>query len=84
MYKMQESTLTSLFGPLNRKYCIWFYWLSVRGFIFLVLLLASSLYVAMTKKVGLTFFYAVLSSAVFYGISYFQNRLLYTMCVGSN
>ena len=70
------------FGPLSRKYCVWFYWLSVVGFVMLVLLLASSLYIALSQKMSKEVVMSIISSALVYGVFYFQNRLLYTMCIG--
>ena len=70
------------FGPLSRKYCVWFYWLSVVGFVMLILLLASSLYIALTQKISKEIVMSIISSALVYGVFYFQNRLLYTMCIG--
>jgi len=72
-----------LFGPLSKKYCIYFYYLSVIGFILLLLVLVSSIYIALvTKKSGI-FTYQMIMVALGYLIFYFQNRLLYSMCVHS-
>ena len=70
------------FGPLSRNYCVWFYWLSVVGFVMLILLLASSLYIALSQKISKEIVMSIISSALVYGVFYFQNRLLYTMCIG--
>jgi hypothetical protein len=80
---MADATMNALFGPLSRKYCVWFYWLSVIGFVFLVYLVISGLWVGLTMKVNKVFFYQLFASALMYLIFYFQNRLLYTMCSGS-
>ena len=75
-----SSSMNNLFGPLGREYCVWFYYLSVLGFILLVLFLVGGLYVALTKRVSTAYFAAMLSPALAYAIFYFQNRLLYSMC----
>ena len=80
---MAESTLQSLFGPLNRKYCLWFYYLSIMGFVLFILMLISSVYIGITRRKGLDFYIQMLSPALVYAIVYFQNRLLYTMCSSS-
>ena len=71
------------FGPLSRKYCVWFYWLSVIGFVMLILLLISATIFLFTNKRGMntSLVYSIIQSALFYLVVYFQNRLLYTMCV---
>jgi hypothetical protein len=70
------------FGPLSKEYCIYFYFLSIIGFISLALVLVSSLLVGITKKKGGDFYMQSFAIAVGYAIFYFQNRLLYSMCAG--
>jgi len=72
--------LETLFGPLSKEYCIYFYFLSVIGFVSLALLVLSSLFIGISKKKGLGFYLNVLAIALGYAIFYFQNRLLYSMC----
>jgi len=76
-----EDTMHYLFGPLNREYCIYFYALSVFGFVYLIMFLSvavlSGIY---TKKVNLMYWVNVIAIALGYFIFYFQNRLLHTMC----
>jgi len=80
-----ESTTTTLplqgiFGPLGKQYCAWFYFLSLIGFIMVVLLLVSGLYIGISKRKGLEYYYYLIMGSVAYLIVYFQNRLLYNMC----
>ena len=75
--------IQSAFGPLGSNYCDWFFILSVLGFVMLVVLLLSTLFVGISKKKGIDFYMQSLSIALGYGIFYFQNRLLHTMCVAS-
>jgi len=74
--------MDTLFGPLNREYCIYFYYLSVIGLILLTMVLASTLMVGISKRKGIDFYLSMLSIAVGYFIFYFQNRLLHSMCIG--
>ena len=71
----------SLFGPLDQKYCDWFFYLSLVAFVFMVLTLVSGVFVLMQKKMKTEYMMALLWSSAMYGAFYFQNRLLYTMCV---
>lgn len=70
-----------LFSPLSREFCLWFYYLSIIGFVFLVITLISAIVVGITKKKGGEYFMTMLMVALSYFIFYFQNRLLYSMCV---
>ena len=74
----------TVFGPLRKPYCNYFYFLSVLGYVFMIGSLISLLYVgATTKKTEPKFYMAGFMVVFAYGIIYFQNRLLYSMCVGS-
>ena len=73
-----------LFGPLGQPYCNYFYFLSVVGYIFMIGSVLSLAYIgATTKNTEPKFYMAGFTVALAYGIFYFQNRLLYSMCVGS-
>jgi hypothetical protein len=80
---MENKTLDALFGPLNKKYCLWFYILSVLGFVFLVIALALTLFIGISKRKGIDFYIQMLIGSLAYVIFYFQNRLLYSMCISA-
>ena len=73
--------METVYGPLSQDYCIYFYFLSILGFVMMSLTVLSGLVVGVTKKKGSSFFISVLMIALAYGVFYFQNRLLYSMCV---
>jgi len=50
------------------------------GFVLLATLMLSTLGVGLYKRKSFDFYLSALAVAVGYGIFYFQNRLLYTMC----
>lgn len=78
---MEDSSFATFFGPLSREYCLWFYWLAVLGFIFLLLTVISGVMVMFSeKKIKFEMIHSVVMTAIMYGIFYFQNRLLYSMC----
>ena len=79
---MDNNLMDTLFGPLGRDYCLYFYYLSIIGIILLTMLVASTLMVGITKRKGLDFYMQMISIAIGYFIFYFQNRLLHSMCVG--
>ena len=79
---MNSSTfMDDIYGPLNRNYCIYFYALSVLGFVLLSITFLSMLLLVFSKKLSSESFMHMLMIAVGYGIFYFQNRLLYSMCI---
>ena len=42
-----------LFSPLSREFCLWFYYLSVIGFVFLVITLISAIIVGFTIGIAI-------------------------------
>lgn len=77
---MSDSTLNYLFGPLGEEYCVWFYFLSIIGFVYLVGFLIPSIYFGLTRKTNFMYWFNVIFIAFGYFFWYFQNRLLHTMC----
>ena len=80
---MAPTIKDQLFGPLDRKYCMYFYYLSVFGLILLIFLAISSLYIGLTSKNSGIFGFQMVFAVIQYAVLYFQNRLLYSMCVNS-
>lgn len=74
--------MDNLFGPLGREYCIWFYFLSVLSMISLILFFVPAVYRGIVAKKNIWYYLGVLAVTFMYGITYFQNRLLYSMCSG--
>jgi hypothetical protein len=76
-----------LFAPLDKDYCLLFYWLTVVNFIFLAIAglgFVSALLMLFRGKVTImSAFYSFLMILV-YGLMYFQSRLFYSMCVTGN
>lgn len=80
---MENSTMQNLFGPLSKQYCLYFYFLSIIFLVLALILLFSTLVIGITKRKDMSFYYYSLFGILGYGMVYFQNRLLHTMCVGS-
>ena len=80
---MENSTMQNLFGPLSKQYCLYFYFLSIICFVFAAVIIVMMLFIGITKRKGMDFYFIMLSGALSYGMFYLQNRILHTMCVGS-
>ena len=72
--------MTDLFGPLDKKWCNYFYILSIISFILFVLTLIHVIYSAikLPKKINL---FGKLSIILSPFVLYFQSRLFYSMCI---
>uniref|UniRef100_A0A6C0HHT9 Uncharacterized protein n=1 Tax=viral metagenome TaxID=1070528 RepID=A0A6C0HHT9_9ZZZZ len=73
----------TFFSPLGKQYCLYFYILSVIGLVLVAVVLVSALIIGITKRKGLDFYFAAIMGSLGYVIFYFQNRLLYSMCISS-
>jgi hypothetical protein len=74
-------TELSIFAPFEKRdFCLWFYFLSILGFVFLFMTVFSMLFIGISKKKDFTFYLQMFFVALGYFIFYFQNRLLYSMC----
>ncbi len=75
---------TGLFAPFkNQDLCLWFYFLSVAGFVLLIISVISIIYSLTRQQKKDSLVWISLSASIWYLIFYFQNRLLYSMCVKS-
>lgn len=75
--------MDKLFGPMHKDFCSYFYYLSVFGFALVVISFITMLRLALTRKRNASFYVNSLMVLLGYGIFYFQNRLLHTMCSNS-
>jgi len=81
------NAIQDLFAPLDKDYCLLFYWLTVVNFIFLAVaglgFIGTLLMLFRGKITMMSAFYSFLMILV-YALMYFQSRLFYSMCVTSN
>lgn len=75
---MLQSLDALLFSPLSKDYCVYFYVLTVISFALLALSIASSVFYLIEGKVDI---FSGLMSLLGPSLLYFNNRLLYSMCV---
>ena len=68
------------FSPLSKDYCVYFYIMTVILFVVLLLAMITTITTIIKSKKKTN--YLLLSSNIFtLALVYFQNRLLYSMCV---
>jgi hypothetical protein len=74
------SGFSSLFSPLGKEYCAYFYYVSVLAFFMFLLTLYHVLVKLLKGKIDILASIITVGSAF---LMYIVNRLLHTMCVGS-
>ena len=72
--------MNTIFGPLSGEYCLYFYYLSILSFFLVVMTIAGGLITGLQKGKGMYFYLSILGASVAYFISYFVNRLMYSVC----
>ncbi len=70
-----------LFSPLSKDYCVWFYTWSIVMYIGFLLILIFAIIYGIKNKKGIMYYLVWSVYVLAYFISYFQYRILYTMCV---
>jgi hypothetical protein len=68
-----------LFGPLDTEYCLYFYILSVFGFVGMLLAVTSLVPLLLHGNADAKTLMAIFMGSIIYLSTYFQNRLLYSM-----
>lgn len=77
-----DSSKFTLFGPISKKFCWWFYLLEVGCMIlFLLCIFAIVIILFYGKKTELIL--SLVFSSILYLAMYLQNRLLHNMCIQS-
>ena len=69
---------TMFFSPMGREYCVYFLWLTIIAFVFFAIAVFD---VVITISKGKGNIFRSLLSLIFPFLIYFNNRLLYSMCV---
>lgn len=78
---MYNEGVKGLFSPLDRKYCMYFYYLSLFSFCLMIFSMISLLFLLFEFQKNKNIIAGNISTILMLGIGYFSNRLLYTMCI---
>lgn len=75
---MDNFSPQNIFSPLGREYCAYFYWLTIFAFILFFLALVDTVLRVVKGRARLVNGIVALLAPF---LLYFNNRLLYSMCV---
>lgn len=75
--------IDTLFGPLSKTYCYYFFVMSVFALVSLVLYVIAALFMAAKSKTPGKFIFHAIGHSIALGLVYLQTRLLYNMCSNS-
>ena len=74
------NVLDALFGPVSKKYCSLFYYLSMWSLVTYVLALIGAVVVGIKQNKGPSYYVITVLMSFLYLLAYFQNRVLFSMC----
>jgi hypothetical protein len=75
--------MNTVFGPLSGEYCLYFYYTSILSFFLFVAGLVVGLVNGLQKKKGIMFYVFLVGGLLTYLVSYFVNRLMFSVCTKS-
>ena len=74
--------LDSLVGPINKEWCMYFYWIAIFSLCIFVVTAVSGFFKLFEKKNNVTFFSYFMSVFTPF-FSYFISRVYYNMCINA-
>ncbi len=74
--------MDNILGPLDKRYCLYFYYITIFFFVFIIFTIVNMLYHVVKNTGDSKFYVASFAMLMSYAVFYFQNRLLYSMCIG--
>ena len=72
-----------LTGPISKKYCLYFYFLTLFSGISLVILAVVAIYGLFKTKLNMNTILNTVIMLIYGFLTYLTNRLLYNMCINS-
>jgi hypothetical protein len=80
-----SNIMNTLFGPLGKVNCLYFYFLSILFFVIFIIILLNRVYkiIKQYKKLNSDFYITSIIILVYTLIPYYINRLMYSVCVNS-
>jgi hypothetical protein len=72
--------MNTLFGPLSGEYCLYFYYLSIFSMFLFVLAVVTGLITGLRRNKNFEFYASVVGASLIYLVTYFVNRLMFSVC----
>ncbi len=72
--------MNTMFGPLSGEYCAYFYFLSIFAFFLFAVTVLGGFYTGIMKGKGGMYYISIVGASLVYFITYFVNRLMFSVC----
>lgn len=72
--------MQSVFGPLSGEYCLYFYYLSILSLFLFVVAVVTGIVTGLRRDKSFGFYASVVGASLIYFVTYFVNRLMFSVC----
>ena len=72
--------MNTVFGPLSGEYCLYFYYLSIFSMFLFVLAVVTGVITGLRRDKSFGFYASVVGASLIYLVTYFVNRLMFSVC----
>ena len=72
--------MNTIFGPLSGVYCLYFYYLSIFAFFLFIVAVVTGIITGLRKDKSFEFYLSVFGASLIYLVTYFVNRLMFSVC----
>lgn len=72
--------MNTVFGPLSGEYCLYFFYLSIFSFFLFTITIVAGVVMGLQKGKSFGFYVSLVGASLIYLVTYFVNRLMFSIC----
>ena len=72
--------MNTVFGPLSGEYCLYFFYLSIFSFFLFTITIVAGVVTGLQRDKSFGFYVSLVGASLIYLVTYFVNRLMFSVC----
>lgn len=72
--------MNTVFGPLSGEYCLYFFYLSIFSFFLFTITIVAGVVTGLQRDKSFGFYVSLVGASLIYLVTYFVNRLMFSIC----
>jgi hypothetical protein len=72
--------MNTVFGPLSGEYCLYFFYLSIFSFFLFTITIVAGVVTGLRRDKSFGFYVSLIGASLIYLVTYFVNRLMFSIC----
>ena len=72
--------MNTVFGPLSGEYCLYFFYLSIFSFFLFTITIVAGVVMGLRRDKSFGFYVSLVGASLIYLVTYFVNRLMFSIC----